>query len=293
MTIVIAILLGGVGILIGGVINILSDDLPARQKPQMPHYPDGTPRPPSAWLGVAAFLTGQRESPGTAAESVENDQATETDEADAPDMLSAAKRAPSKMLSWRHPVTELATGIGFAAMVLGFSDESNVWAWLVYFAIMVLVTVIDVEHRLILFVVMIPSCIFAILVAIISPDGDKSTSDYLYGGLAGFGVFFVMFLGGILFMALSRRKGVAFGFGDVMLATLSGLILGWQAFIVATWITVFAGAAGSLLYIIVQAIIGRRYKLFTPLPYGPYIVIGTLSVLMFGEQLKDLLWNVS
>ncbi len=275
MTVLIAIVLGGVGILIGGVINVLADDLPARRKLQTPHYPDETPRPPSAWLGLAAFLTGQRESPTK----------HDTDNPDTP--------KPVTKLSWRHPIVELVTGIGFAAMVLGFSDEPNLWAWLVYYAILVLITVIDVEHRLILFVVIVPSCIFAILVAILSPEAGKSTSEYLYGGLTGFGVFFVMFLGGILFVLVSRHKGVAFGFGDVMLATLSGLILGWKAFIVATWITVFAGAAGALIYLVMQAIIGRKYKFFTPLPYGPYIVIGTLSVLMFGEQLKDLLWNVS
>ena len=49
------------GLLIGGVLNILADDLPMRRTPSRPHYPDGTPRTPSAWLGIAAFLTGQRE----------------------------------------------------------------------------------------------------------------------------------------------------------------------------------------------------------------------------------------
>jgi prepilin signal peptidase PulO-like enzyme (type II secretory pathway) len=265
MTIVIAMVLGVVGVLVGAVINALADELPARRSPQMPQYPDGTPRPPSAWLGLSAFLTGQRVSPAD----------------------------PESRLSWRHPIVELATGIGFAAMVLGFSDEQNLWAWLVYFAIMMLITVIDVEHRLILIIVIVPSCAFAILVAVLSPDGDKATSEYLYGGLVGFVLFLVLFLGGVVFVLVSRHEGVAFGFGDVMLATLSGFILGWKGFIVAAWITVFAGAAGALLYLIARAIVGRRYEWFTPLPYGPYIVIGTLSVLMFGEQLKDVLWKGS
>ncbi|MBN1564590.1 MAG: prepilin peptidase, partial [Anaerolineae bacterium] len=169
--------------------------------------------------------------------------------------------------------------------------EPNLWIWLIYYAIMVLVTVIDVEHRLILFVVMVPSCIFAIFVAVVWPEGDKTTREFLLGGALGFGMFFIMFLGGIVYMALKRREGVAFGFGDVMLATLSGLMLGWRAFIVASVIIVLVGAAGSILYMLAFMIIGRKFSRFTPLPYGPYIVIGTLAVLMFGDQLKDILWH--
>jgi prepilin signal peptidase PulO-like enzyme (type II secretory pathway) len=74
-----------------------------------------------------------------------------------------------------------------------------------------------------------------------------------------------------------------------MLAT-QRLILGWKAFIPAVFITVFAGAAGALIYIIGRMIMGRRYRWFTPLPYGPYIVIATLIVLLFREEVKDMLW---
>jgi len=262
MDIIIALLAGIAGLLTGGLINVLADDLPARQNPRRPHYPDGTPRPLSAWLGITAFLTGQRASP-------EN---------------------PSSCLSWRHPVVELVTALGFVGIALGYADEPNMPIWIVYLAIMILITVIDVEHRLILFAVMIPAWIFALLVAALSPEVGKSLGEYLIGGAAGFFIFFLMFLGGFIFTAMSRHQAVAFGFGDVMLATLSGLILGWKGLIPAIFITVFAGAAGALIYIIGRMIMGRRYRWFTPLPYGPYIVIGTLAVLLFREEVKEFIW---
>jgi leader peptidase (prepilin peptidase)/N-methyltransferase len=263
MDIVIAIMAGLFGVLVGGVINVLADDLPARQTLSAPHYPDGAPRPVSAWLGIAAFLTGLRESPGGAGEGAR--------------------------LSWRHPIVEIATGLAFAALALGFSDQSNVWAWFVYLAILLLITVIDVEHRLILFVVILPACAFALLVAALSPGEGKSFGEYALGGLAGFAVFFLMFLGGALFTLVSRNEEVAFGFGDVMLATLSGLILGWKGFIPAVTITVFAGAAGALIYVIGRSLIRRRYRWFTPLPYGPYIVLGTVLVLLFRDEVREVL----
>ncbi|HVO71621.1 MAG TPA: hypothetical protein VMT24_16340, partial [Aggregatilineaceae bacterium] len=63
MSIVMAVVAGIVGVAVGGVINVLADDLPVPQTPGVPHYPDGTLRPRTAWLGLAAFLTGQRTSP--------------------------------------------------------------------------------------------------------------------------------------------------------------------------------------------------------------------------------------
>lgn len=272
MIIVIAVIMGIVGVLVGGVINVLADDLPARRNPRVPHYPDDTLRPIGAWLGLGAFLTGQRAP------------------SQAPNKPKGKSGEVKNQLSWRHPVVEVCMGVSFAAMVLAFDDEPNLWAWLVYAAIMMLITVIDVEHRLILFVVIIPSCVFALLVAIIAPETGRDLGTYLSGALMGFGLFFVIFLGGILFTLVSRHEGVAFGFGDVMLATLGGLMIGWKAFIVATWITVFAGAAGSILYMIARMIM-RRYQRFTPLPYGPYLVLGIMSVLLFGDQLRDILFN--
>ena len=280
MDVVIAIAAGLLGILVGGIINVLADDLPRRQNPQPPHYPDGTPRAVSAWLGITAFLTGQREAP---------DDALPPPDWDADSPLGDARKPPSRRLGWRHPLVEIVTGAAFAAMSVAFADEPNLPAWLVYVAIMLLVTVIDVEHRLILFVVIVPSCVFALLVAAISPEGGKPFSDFLIGGAIAFSVFFAMFLGGGAFSALMQRDEVAFGFGDVMLATLSGFILGWRAFIFASVITVFAGALGAVLYLAGRALMGRRHKWFTPLPYGPYIVTGTLIMLLFRDEVARLL----
>jgi hypothetical protein len=36
---------------------------------------------------------------------------------------------------------------------------------------------------------------------------------------------------------------------------------------------------------------GRRYEWFTPLPYGPYVVFGTLVMLMFRSEVADFLWT--
>ena len=84
---------------------------------------------------------------------------------------------------------------------------------------------------------------------------------------------------------------VAFGFGDVMLMTLSGALLGVSHTFFALFIAVFLGAFGAFLYIVGLALFGSRYNWFTALPYGPYIVFATLLMLLYGDEVRRILIN--
>jgi prepilin signal peptidase PulO-like enzyme (type II secretory pathway) len=270
MSVLAPALIALVGFLVGIVLNILADDLPERRPVSRPRYPDGTPRPFTAWSGIAAFVTGQRASPGGA------------------------------RLLWRHPLTELATpALMLTAYFSGISDDNmtvlQMGFWLVYMAIFTLVTVIDLEHRLILFVVIIPSCALALLDAFTTAYG-ATPGEALLGAALGFAVFFILYMGGFAFTHVMARLNdraineVAFGYGDVMLITLSGLILGWRPLILAMFITVFLGAAGAIVYLIARRILARgQYQLFTPLPYGQYIIIATFIMLLFATETTGLL----
>ncbi|MFN8373501.1 MAG: A24 family peptidase [Anaerolineae bacterium] len=269
------LLVAVIGILAGGVVNVLADDLPARRSVRSPHYPDDFPRPFRAWLGLTAFVLGKRVSP------------------------SGAK------LSWRHPVTEIATALSMVIALIATSSAPNrdtlqLVFWLAYMAIFVLITVIDIEHKLILFVVIIPSALLAIIDALVttsSTDGaNPDLQSALIGGGLGFAVFFLLYIGGYLFtyiMSQLRNQQideVAFGYGDVMLITFSGLVLGWRPLIFAMFIAVFLGAFGAFLYLILARFVRRRTPtMFTALPYGPYIVFATVIMLLFSSEVGQIL----
>jgi prepilin signal peptidase PulO-like enzyme (type II secretory pathway) len=73
------------------------------------------------------------------------------------------------------------------------------------------------------------------------------------------------------------------------MATLSGLILGWQALIFAMFITVFLGAIGAVIYLLSRSFLGQKYSAYTALPYGPYIVAGTIALMLFSSQVGEFL----
>ncbi len=258
-----ALIAGFLGLLVGGWLNMLADDLPSvRGDVRAPHYPDGAPRP---WLGVLAFLQGKRLSPG------------------------------KSRLSWRYPLVEVGMALCFIALVAAYPFNLQLFFYLFYAAMFMLVTVIDVEHRLILFAIMIPAAFVALLDALLPDPARPTLQDALGGGVLGFGVFWLFWLGGVLFN--KARAGdddteleVAFGFGDVMLAGVCGLILGWQAMLFAMFITVFAGAFGGIVWIASRMFSATGYAMFSALPYGPYIVFGTVLMLFFKGLLKALLF---
>lgn len=262
-------LLAGLGLIVGGLINILADDLPHRRRPRLPRYRDDTHRPLAAWLGVMAFVTGHRTSP------------------------------TGWRLSWRYPLVEIITALAFIGISLMkadvvANDGLQLVFWLYLMAVFVLIVVIDVEHHLILFVVIIPSCGIAILDTLMTTTPPTLERAMLGAGI-GFGTFFLLYLGGVAYVYLSNqlaKRGideVAFGFGDVMLAILCGLVLGLEPMIFAMFITVFLGALGAMTFLVIQRISGGEGGLYAALPYGPYIVAGTLIMLLFGPQVRFLI----
>lgn len=258
------------GLFAGAVVNALADDLPHTYRLRLPHYPDGERRPVIAWAGVLAFVLGKRRSPGDAA------------------------------LTWRHPLTEVAMALIFAAVAADSGPDAVARALFIMgnVAWLILITVIDLEHRMILFAVIIPACLYALAgAALLGPSlfARVEFRDYLIGGALGFGIFSIMYLGGMFFSAVAAQaRGepldeVAFGYGDVLLATLSGFMLGWQALIFAVTLAVFAGGAGALLFLGARLVARGRYELFTALPYGQYIVFGTLIMLLWRAPVVQFL----
>lgn len=271
-----------IGLVAGIVVNALADDLPYRRNPGLPVYPDGTPRPVGAWSGILAFVRNQR-----------------VPEQRMPDDKRKRTYEGEPRLSWRYPLTELLSVVLMMMTIGAALNETRMSLlqlgfWMIYVAVFVLVVVIDIEHRLILFIVVIPTAVLALANVIITPETATAVTleNALWGAVVGFVPFFILYQGGFVFTyIMGQIRGeaidtVAFGYGDVMLMTLSGLILGFDRTIIGLFITVFLGAIGAFGYMVLRAVFGRRYSLFTAIPYGPYIVAGTVIMLLYGAQVR-------
>jgi prepilin signal peptidase PulO-like enzyme (type II secretory pathway) len=172
--------------------------------------------------------------------------------------------------------------IAASAMLYALQPELSVYLpGVIILTIFTLIVVIDVEHRLILHMVSGPSAILIALIGILDPN--RGWQKTLLGGLAGFGVFFILYIfGGVFASLMSRLRGreveeVAFGFGDVTLAGVIGLTVGWPGVVIALVIGILSAGLFSLLFIL-SMLLRRSYNPFRPIPYGPFIILGGLLV---------------
>ena len=253
MEIIIALLGWGVG----GLINMLADCLPLNRRFVLPHCPACTaPRPFTAWFGIGALVARTWSC-----------------------LYCGTPR------SWRVPLIEVVTVVGAIWL---FRRDPTISFWfdglvLVFF---ILIVVIDVEHRLILHIITGPAALIFGLIGVLKPDRELGT--VLLGGLAGFGLVLVLYLFGWVFAHLiARLRGkvldeVAFGFGDVTLAGVLGLIVGFYGVLMTLFIGIITAGIFSLVYLVFM-LLRRRYQALLPIPYGPFLVLGA-SIVYFGGR---------
>ena len=179
-----------------------------------------------------------------------------------PDCLAAGQSAgvPAWVLA---PVT--AALFGLAAAVFGAGLQLALAGGLI--VLLLLIAAVDVQCRLVLDRLTYPGLVVGPLFAWLWPEGG--VGDSLIGGLAAF----------IIFGALVVLTRGGMGLGDVKLATMIGLYLGWpQVFPALLSACLLGGLVGAAILLSG----GSRRSTFA---YSPVLVSGAIFVLLGGDEL--------
>lgn len=262
-----------VGLLMGAFLNLCADELPRYRK--LTHHLPRCPycgRERKVMSAVAAYLLGRGHCAGCGAP-----------------------------IPLRWPVVELSCMLASAFLWKYHGSTIAFVLTLFYTGVFILVFVIDLEHRLIPDVLILPAIALALAGSLVAnalgepaPGGEVSSA--LLGGVTGLVLMHLAYLLGTLFAALMGRwrgqplKEVAFGFGDVKLSLFIGLVTGFPAVLLALAIGVALGGLFAALYLVVKALQGR-YSAFTPIPYGPFLVIGGMATMLYGRQILAWLFH--
>jgi prepilin signal peptidase PulO-like enzyme (type II secretory pathway) len=233
------------GVLVGAVVNRLGTDLPARRAPRRPRCPYcGQNRPWHQWLSLPSYVINQTRCPDCSAP-----------------------------IPIRYPLVELALGFLFGYLYLRHGLSARFAFYAAYTAIFGLIAVTDMERRLILNVVSFPGMGLALLGALVMRD--PSWKSALVGGLTGYITFLVLaVVGNALF-----GPG-ALGGGDVKLAALIGVIVGFPLIIEALVLGVLCGGVISAVLLIT-----RVRSMRDPIPYGPFLIVGGWVTMLWGTEI--------
>jgi len=169
---------------------------------------------------------------------------------------------------WRRPVVELGTMATWAYLGYRFAAGIHLALALLYTAILITVTVSDLEHRLIPNRIIYPAIVVALLASILDPALTVRQS--LAGGLFGLGLFLV-------FAVIGRG---AMGGGDIKLAAFVGAMVGLPAAFVALIGGVLLGGLVSVLLLL-----SGRVGLKSYIAYGPFLTVAGAFTLVHGDAI--------
>lgn len=162
----------------------------------------------------------------------------------------------------------------FPFSTLGF------WAALPIVIYLGVILVIDIEHH----AVLIESSLFGLALFLAYGIGLNGFRGALTGALAGFLIMLVFFFFGLAFSkiigALRHRTidEVVFGFGDVSLGTILGLLVGWPLVAGAVAIAILVFEVFTLFFFIVL-LISKKYQAFaSALPFTPFLILGAVAI---------------
>lgn len=168
----------------------------------------------------------------------------------------------------RPPVLEVVSAAVLALIGLRFGWSADLPAWVWFAAVGLLLGVIDLREKLLPNRVLLPGLVGTALLLVVAAAVDDAWPALLRAALAAAACF-----GGLLVMALLAPAGL--GMGDVKLAALIGLVLGWLGWPVVV--------LGLFLGFLTQAVVGlvllavRRAGRKTELPFGPALLVGALA----------------
>jgi leader peptidase (prepilin peptidase)/N-methyltransferase len=191
-------------------------------------------------------------------------------------MLRGRCRSCGVRISARYPLTELAMAILFAAsvLILGTDDVGELTLGLALCALLVTVTLTDLERRV------IPNALLlaggAIAVVIVAITDPSSLAERGIAALAAGGVLFLI--------ALAYPRGM--GMGDVKLVAVMGLYLG-SAVAPAMLIGFAAGAAVGVGLMARHGSVARKRAI----PFGPFLALGGIVGLWYGDAMVS--WYLS
>lgn len=166
-----------------------------------------------------------------------------------------------KKLSWQYPIIELITAAGFIFFTPSY--------WIIFSSLLV-IFVADLKYQI------IPDSM--IVVGVIGVIGAMG----VIGGNVVAGVGASAFF--LLLWLVTHGKGM--GLGDVKLAFLMGLLLGFPNIIIASYLAFLTGAGAGVILIL----LGKK-KLKEKIAFGPFLVAGTVIAYFFGNTLI-LWWNI-
>jgi leader peptidase (prepilin peptidase)/N-methyltransferase len=177
-------------------------------------------------------------------------------------------------ITWRYPLVELLGGLAALAAVTKFGLSLPALVYFIFIAVLIVVTFIDIDHRIIPDVITLPGIVLALAASFLLPR--VGFTDALLGIALGGGSLLAV---AAIYRLITKNEGM--GMGDVKLLAMIGALIGWKGVI----FTIFIGSLTGSLVGFVLVLAQKRKDLKLAVPFGPFLSLGAAFYIFAGPEL--------
>ena len=171
-------------------------------------------------------------------------------------------------IPWIYPAVEVSTALLLAGCVLAFGLTAYALLAAFFCAVLVVVSATDLAHRIIPNRVVVPAALIVLVTqTLLTPSPEWALAAL---GAAAF----------LLAAAIAHPGGM--GMGDVKLALLMGAMLG-RTVAVALMLGMLIALLPSVALLVRHGAAARKKAI----PFGPFLAVGSVAALFWGERLLD------
>ena len=187
-------------------------------------------------------------------------------------------------ISPRYPLVEALNGVMYLLVFMRFGPSWALPALLAFVSALIAITFIDLDFQIIPDSITLGSLPLALLAGgLVLPDPFARAEalgwvQTFSGAVTGFVLFYAV--------AVLSRGGM--GGGDIKMMAMVGAVLGWRGVLLTTFL---GSLAGSVLGLGLMLFKGKGRK--TKIPFGPFLALGTLLSLMFGQEILRWYLNIN
>ena len=183
-------------------------------------------------------------------------------------------------ISLRYPMVELLGGLFALGTFLKFGLTLEALIYYLFFAALLIVTFIDIDHRIIPNVITLPGIPICFAASFALPTINYREA--LLGILIGGGSLFLV---AWIYSLITKKEGM--GGGDIKLLAMMGAIVGWQGVLFTIFLASLVGTLAGL-----AAMLQSRKGMKLAVPFGPFLSIGSITYIFFGTPLITWYFNL-
>ena len=188
-------------------------------------------------------------------------------------LLKGRCRNCKSKISVQYPIAELLTGLIYLIIYLTYGLSVQFLIYIFLSSALIIIAFIDLNQHIVPDVISLPGIIIGFILSFFVPYISFINS--ALGVVVGGGIILIIGLAGSVIF-----KKEAMGGGDVKLAAMIGAFLGWRYIIISLFLGFFLGALAGIILILLK--IKSRKDV---VPFGPFIVLGSFIILLWGEQI--------